>query len=130
MKKIYLFSCLIFSFAFTFYSKAQNEDKKILFQRFIELYSTGDLVNAEGTLLLFLESKVPLTEEQLIAAYNNLGATNTQLGNYIKAQEYYSNAEAVISDRHQNLLNLAAIFINKAIIYGNQKSYPSSIEYF
>jgi hypothetical protein len=68
-----------------------------------------------------LNSKNALSEKYLVAVYNNLGATNTQLGNYIKAQEYYSDAEGVIRNRLQNLLDLADIFINKAIIYGISK---------
>jgi CHAT domain-containing protein/tetratricopeptide (TPR) repeat protein len=130
LKKIILSIFILFLIDFTCYSITQDKDVKIIFQRFVKLYNSGDFINAENCLLNVLNSKNVLSEKYLVAVYNNLGATNTQLGNYIKAQEYYSDAEGVIRNRLQNLLDLADIFINKAMIYGIQKSYPSSIEYF
>ncbi len=101
-----------------------------MFQKFVELYGEGDLVNAEKKLLLVLDSKIPLNEDILIAVYNNLGATYTLLGRYKEALDYYSMAETLAKNDQNDLLTLGDIYINKAIIYGNQKSYTSSIEYF
>lgn len=103
---------------------------KLLFQRWVELYSAGDLVNAEKTLHLFLKSKAPLTDGQLSAAYNNLGATYTLLGRYYEALDYYTKAENLIRTKLETSPSLGDIFINKAIIYGYQKSYSLAIDYF
>ena len=130
MNKTFFLICIALSLVFTDYSEAQNEDKKLLFQKFLVLYSAGDLVNAEKTLLVFLKSSVPLTEEQLIAAYNNLGATCSLLGKYEDALNYYSLAETMIISEKKDPLSLGTIYVNKAIIYGYQKSYPMAIEYF
>ena len=109
---------------------AQNEDKKLLFERFVELYNNGDLVNAEATLKLFLESSVPPTKEQALAAYNNLGATYTLLGRYKDALDCYSKAETLTLKNQQNSHSIADIYINKSIIFGYQKSYSLATEYF
>ena len=130
MKRSILIIFILFSSAFTYYSKAQDEDIKVLFEKFVKLYNSGDLVGAENCLLLILNSKNPLSEEYKVAAYNNLGATCTFIGKYIEALDYYSKAENLISNNQKTPDQLAAIYINKAIIYGYQKSYPLAIEYF
>jgi CHAT domain-containing protein len=130
LKKSILLIFILFLTGFSGLLKAQDKDSKALFQKFVTLFNAGDFVNAENCLLLLLNSKNKLSEQYLVAVYNGLGATSTQLGNYTRATEYYSSAEAAISDRNSSLPDLADIFINKAIIYANQKSYQSSIEYF
>ncbi|MGA2405628.1 MAG: CHAT domain-containing tetratricopeptide repeat protein [Bacteroidales bacterium] len=130
MKKIILFFFIAFLLSFSDNSEAQNQDKKLLFQRFREQYNAGDLINAEGTLHLFLKFKVPLTEGQLTAAYNNLGAVYTFLGRYKDALDYYNRAENIISNKQRDSISLGIIYINKAIIYGYQKSYSLATEYF
>jgi len=77
-----LVSLFNISFVLIEYSEAQNEDKKLLFQKFLEQYNAGDLVKAENTLRIFLQSKIPLTNGQFIAAYSNLGAIEISLGRY------------------------------------------------
>jgi len=130
LKKIISLILILSLTGFSGFLIAQNRDVKILFQRSVTLYNSGDFINAENCLLILLNKKDYLSDKYLVAVYNNLGATNTQLGNYIKAQEYYNDAEAAISDMNPNLLDLADIYINKAIIYGYQKSYTLAIEYF
>ncbi|RPI10614.1 MAG: tetratricopeptide repeat protein, partial [Acidobacteriales bacterium] len=101
-----------------------------MFLKFGKLYSSGDLVNAEKCMLLVLESKKSVSGEYLVAAFNNLGATNTLLGKYNEALEYYDLAEAQIPEKEMIPLSLADIYINKAIIYGFQRSFTPAIEYF
>jgi CHAT domain-containing protein len=100
-----------------------------LFKRFLEQYNTGDLVNAENSLHLFLELKVPLTQEQLIAVYNNLGAIELSLGKYDQALEYNFKAESFVHNKDPNSLYLADIFNNRGNIYEIKKSYDVAIEY-
>jgi CHAT domain-containing protein/Tfp pilus assembly protein PilF len=102
----------------------------LIFQKFLEQYNVGDLVDAEATLHLFLDAKVPLNEEQLSAAYSNLGAINILLGKYDKALEYSDKAEALVSNKQLNSKALADIYINRARIYTLQKSFNSAIDYF
>lgn len=130
MKKIILLIFISFSIAFTNYSKAQDAEIKVLFQRFAKFYNSGDLVNAEEVLFSILDSKVPVPEKYLVAVYNNLGAINILLGRYDKALEYNDKAEAQIITNKQNSGSLADIYINKARIYTLQKSFYSAIEYF
>jgi CHAT domain-containing protein/tetratricopeptide (TPR) repeat protein len=129
LKRIFFLICIVFSFVFTDFSEAQNEDKKLLFQRFLEQYNAGDLVNAEKTLLIFLDSKVQLTEGQFIAAYNNLGAIEISLGKYDKALEYNFKAESYISKKDQNSQDLADIFNNRGYIFNIKKSFDVAVEY-
>ena len=55
------------------------------FQKFLNDYNSGDLINAEKTLHIFLNQTILLSKEQLIAIYNNLGVVNQTLGNFDKA---------------------------------------------
>ena len=101
-----------------------------MYKKFVDLYSAGDLVNAEKNLLQILETNILITDAQLTAVYNNLGATYTLLGRYKDALAYYGKAE-ILAKRDQNeKLSLGDIYTNMAIIFGDQKSYSSSIEYF
>ncbi len=109
---------------------AQNEDTYDLFLKFAKLYNSGDLVNAEKCMLLVLESKDSISEEYLVAAFNNLGSTNTLLGKYNEALEYYNQAEAQINEKEQSPRSLADIYINMAIIYAYKRSFAQAIEYF
>jgi CHAT domain-containing protein len=81
-------------------------------------------------MLSVLNSKDKLTPEYASAAYSNLGAVNNNLGIYEKALDYYDRAESLINDEHQYAVQLADIYINKAIILGKLKSYISAIDYF
>jgi len=129
LKKIFILICFTFSFVITGFTEAQNEDKQLLFQRFLKQYNAGDLVNAEATLHLFLDSKVPLTEGQLIAAYNNLGAIELSLGKYDKALEYNFRAESLVSVKDQNSQELADIYNNRGRIFNIKKSFDVAVEY-
>lgn len=111
-------------------SSAQIEDKESLFQRFQDSYNAGDLVSAEKNLLLILNSKYSLSEEYKAYIYNSLGVTNSLLGKYKNALEYYSKAEAIMNGTQSSSFLLGSVYINKAIIYGYQKSYPLALEYF
>jgi CHAT domain-containing protein/TPR repeat protein len=112
------------------YIIAQNLGTYDLFLKFAELYNSGDLVDAEKCMESVLESGYPISQEYLVAAYNNLGATNTLLGKYKEALEYYNLAENQITKNQKYSKSLADIYINKAIIYGFQSSNTLAIEYF
>ena len=131
MKKIIFLLLILFLIFFTTsYVKAQNEDFDNLFQKFLRFYNSGDLVNAEKCLLVVLKSPETITDEYKVFCYNNLGATCTLLGKYKNALDYYNKAEILISNKQLTSRSLADIYINKAIIYGIQKSYSSATEYF
>jgi tetratricopeptide (TPR) repeat protein len=121
--------CFLFSFIFNSYSEYQNENKEELFQRFFDLYSSGDLLNAERALIKFLESKDPLTNEQLSAGYNNLGVVNLTLGNYEKALEYNYKAENYLTKKETNTPGSADIFNNRGRILNIKKSFDQSVGY-
>lgn len=131
MKKIIFLLLILFPIFFTTsYVKAQNEDFDNLYQEFLRFYNSGDLVNAEKCLLVVLKSPETITDEYKVFFYNNLGATCTLLGKYKNALDYYNKAEILISNKQLTSRSLADIYINKAIIYGIQKSYSSATEYF
>lgn len=130
MKSRRLIVLIIISIVSSNYVISQNKDTYDLFLRFAKLYNSGDLLNAEKCMHLVLESKESLYDEYRVAAYNNLGATCTLLGNYAEALNYYDLAEIHITGQEQNALSLANIYINEAIIYGFQRSFTSAIEYF
>lgn len=129
MKKLILIISIVSSFVFNGYSQSPAENKEKLFKRFIELYDSGDLLKAEKALLLFLESKDPLTNEQLAAGYNNLGTVNLTLGNYEKALEYNYKAESFITEKEKNALVCADIFNNRGRILNIRKSFDLSVIY-
>jgi tetratricopeptide (TPR) repeat protein len=130
VKRISLIILIFISFFCSNDVISQNQGTYDLFLKFAKLYNSGDLVNAEKCMLLVLESKESISEEYLVATYNNLGATNTLLGKYKEALEYYILAETHITDKEQSALSLADIYINKAIIYNFQGSFTQAIEYF
>ena len=117
MKRLLLLLVHIFSIILINSAKAQNEDVDTLFQKFVQQYNKGDLVGAEKSLLQILVSKNTAPEEFIIATYNNLGATNTLLGKYSEAMDYYNQAESLIPDKYSSSLSLADIYVNKAFIY-------------
>ncbi|TAL80307.1 MAG: tetratricopeptide repeat protein, partial [Bacteroidetes bacterium] len=109
---------------------AQKTDTYNFFLKFNEFYKSGDLINAEEVLLSVLDPKNNASKEYIVAAYNNLGIINHHLGKYKEALEYYNLAEIHISNKKQYSRELADIYINRAIIYGIQKSYTTAIDYF
>ena len=129
MKKFILIICISSTLVFNLYPDSPTVDNKILFERFVELYSSGDLIKAEKALIQFLESKDPLTNEQLAAGYNNLGAVNLTLGNYAKALEYNLKAESFISTKDRTSILLADIYNNRGRIFNIKKSFDVSLEY-
>ena len=109
---------------------AQKADTYNLFLKYIGFYNSGDFKKAEESLKSVLNPENYPSEEYIVAAYNNLGNINNHLGKFRDALEYYNLAEAHINKKQQNFSELADIYINKAIIYGYQKSYQTAIEYF
>lgn len=130
MKQIFFLIYITYSFVFTDYCEAQSEEKVLLFQRSLKEYNTGDLVKAEGTLNQLITLKEKLSRDQLKIVYNNLGATCTLLGSFEDALNYYNKSEALINEKNKNSQDAADIYINKAIIFGYQKSYSLATEYF
>jgi len=72
----YIFSNLLF---------AQNQDTYNLFLKFSEFFNSGDLLNAQESMLSVFKTKETLPEVYIIAAYNNLGVTYYRLGKYKEA---------------------------------------------
>lgn len=116
--------------AFPNYLRAPNNDINLLFQRFAQFYNSGDLFNAEEIMFSVINSPETVTENYVVAAYNNLGAINILLGRYDNALEYNNKAEDKFKNKRQNPGTLADIYINRARIYTLQKSYNSAIDYF
>ena len=112
--------------------KISGQDTNVykLFLKYSDLYNSGDFIKAEETLFSILDPLNNPSEEYIIATYNNLGNVNNHLGKFSAALEYYDRAESLISDEHQYAIQLADIYINKAIILGKLKSYISAIDYF
>lgn len=113
------------------YSEAQVDNRLSLFTLYMTQNQKGDLLGAEQTLHLFLQSKVPLTSGQQIAGYNNLGIIYTMLGRYDKAFEYYNRAKELITlSNNKSSKEFADLCVNEAIILGYQKSYIQAIDFF
>jgi CHAT domain-containing protein len=116
--------------AFFNYSEAQTEDLDIVCQKYLTLYRSGDILNAEKCLLQIIDSgnKIPARYETFV--YNGLGVTSLFLSRYEDALKYYSLAEKSIDVKTDSTAALGSIYVNKAMIYGNLKSYPVAIDYF
>ena len=121
---------ILFFPAFINYSVAQTEDLDINCQKFLKLCNSGDILNAEKCLLQILDSGNKIPKEYGTFIYNGLGVTCTLMGRYNDALNYYSLAEKSIDVKSDSTAALGDNYINKAIIYGYQKSYPVAIEYF
>ncbi len=106
------------------------EDVDISCQKFYKLYNSGDILNAEKSLLQILDSGNKIPERYKPYIYNGLGATNTFLGRYGDALNYYILAEKSLLTKTDSSQYLRAIYVNKALIYSYQKSYPVAIDYF
>ena len=109
---------------------AQDQTTYSLFLKFSEFFKRGDFIKAEECMLSVLSSKDKLKPEYTSAAYSNLGAVKSNLGNYEKALEYYDLAETLIINEKQYSIQLADIYNNKAIILGKLKSYHFSYRLF
>jgi CHAT domain-containing protein/tetratricopeptide (TPR) repeat protein len=129
LKKPVILLVIFLSFALSGNLKAQDLDFNTLFQKFLKYYSSGDLLNAQKSLISALESDTKLNNGELIAVYNNLGVTSLALGNYAKALEYNTKAEELVSVEGNNSQELADIYNNKGHIFNIRKSYDLAIEY-
>jgi tetratricopeptide (TPR) repeat protein len=121
---------LLFSPAFIDSSRAQVDDINIIVQNFSKFYNSEDIINAEKCLLKTLSSDYKIPYRYEVYIYNNLGVTSTKLGRYREALNYYTLAEKSIYTKTDSDFYLSEIYVNKAIIYGYQKSYSNAIEYF
>ena len=127
MKKICLLVCLFISLAFTYQNEVNDEIKK-RYKKFEDYYNRGDLHNAERILFSILE--LPLNDTLKSKMYNNLGGPNILLGRYDKALEYFSMAEKIAVRFKSERKLLAAIYINKAMIYDIKNVHALAVEYF
>jgi tetratricopeptide (TPR) repeat protein len=98
-----------------------------LFEKFKESYIKGDLVEAEKILLSSFN--LPLSDPQKGTTYSNLGAIYILLGKFDDALKIFTMAESLLL-KNDNDWGLGAIYINKAIIFNNQKSYDQAIAYY
>jgi tetratricopeptide (TPR) repeat protein len=130
LKKFISLLFILFFTAFENYSGAQVEDINNIIQRFSRFYNSGDIINAEKCLLQALDPNFKIPYRYEVYIYTNLGVSNTLLGRYSRAMNYYNLAEKSIYTKTDSALYLSIIYVNKAIIYGYQKSYSNAIEYF
>jgi CHAT domain-containing protein/tetratricopeptide (TPR) repeat protein len=130
LKKFISLLFILFFTAFENYSRAQVEDINNIVQRFLKFYNSGDIINAEKCLLRALDSDFKIPYRYEVYIYTNLGVSNTLLGRYSRAMNYYNLAEKSIYTKTDSAFYLSIIYVNKAIIYGYQKSYLNAIEYF
>jgi CHAT domain-containing protein/tetratricopeptide (TPR) repeat protein len=87
------------------------------------------MLNAEKVLSFIIESKIELTNNQILAVYNNLDVVNSSLGNFDKALEYSFKAESYASKQEQNSQDMADIYVNRGHLFNIKKSYDVAIEY-
>jgi CHAT domain-containing protein len=130
LKKFISLLFILFFTAFVNYSGAQVEDINNIVQGFSKFYKSEDIINAEKCLLQAFDSDFKIPYRYEVYIYTNLGVTSTKLGRYSEALNYYSLAEKSIYTKTDSDLYLSDIYVNKAIIYGYQKSYSNAIEYF
>ena len=130
MKKLILFITILLFPAFVNYSEAQTEDIYTRSQKIYELLNHGDFVNAEKFLLQVVNSGKKIPGEYKVFIYNSLGAASTSLGRYSDALNYYNLAEKSVLSKADTSLYLGGIYVNKALIYENQKSFSTAIEYY
>jgi tetratricopeptide (TPR) repeat protein len=88
------------------------------------------MLNAEKGLLQLVNSGIRIPDGYKAFIYNNLGVTSTFLRRYPDALNYFSLAEKSLYTRADSSSYLSDIYVNKALIYGNLKSYPVAIDYF
>ena len=110
--------------------KGQKEPIEAAADQFMKLFPAGDFVGAERSLMLIIDSGYEVPTEYRIFFYNGLGATNTIFSRYDEALYYYSMAEKYVVTDSDTLLYLSTIYINKAKVYGYQKSYDVAEDYF
>jgi tetratricopeptide (TPR) repeat protein len=130
VKRIILLFILLFLPVFSYNLRAQVEDINILVQKVQRFYSSGDLLSAQKCLVQILESKDKISKRYEVYCYTNMGVINSSLGKYNDALNYYNLAERSIYTKADSDFYLRDIYVNKAIIYGYQKSYPVAIDYF
>ncbi len=130
LKKFISILIILFLPAFLNYSGAQTEDLDISFQKFYKLYNSGDILNADKCLLQILDSDNKIPDNYYPFIYIGFGITSTSLGRYGDALNYYNQAEKSLKTRSDSSRYLSIIYVNKALIYGFQKSYPVAIEYY
>jgi len=108
---------------------SQNADFNTVFQKFLKYYNSGDILNAEKSLLSVFDSNDTLNNNQIIAVYNNLCVISLTLGNFDKALEYNFKAESFVTKQDQNSQNLADIYNNRGHLFNIKKSFDMAIDY-
>jgi len=127
MKKVSLFLLSVYLVINSL--TAQKAETYNQFLRYVELYNSGNFAGAEKCMLSVLNSGDKVPEVYITAAYNNLGLIRKNFGLYSEALDYYNLAENAVSNRQQNSVLLADIYVNKSRIHTFRKSYTTAIEY-
>jgi len=127
MKKVSLFLLSVYLVINSL--TAQKAETYNQFLRYVELYNSGDFAGAEKCMVSVLNSGDKVPEVYITAAYNNLGLIRKNFGLYSEALDYYNLAENAVSNRQQNSVLLADIYVNKSRIHTFRKSYTTAIEY-
>ena len=83
----------------------------------------------EKSLTSIIDLNDSLTNNQLVALFNNLGVISLTLGKYDKALEYNFKAESLINKNDNISQDLADIYNNRGYIYNVKKSFDVAIEY-
>jgi len=129
LKKLILHVFFSFSLVLSNNLIAQEVEFNAHFQTFLKYYNSGDILNAEKSLISILKSSDSLTKSRLIAVYNNLGVISLTLGKYDKALEYNFKAESLVSNKNQNSQSLADIYTNRGYIFIIKKTFDVAIDY-
>jgi len=130
LKRFITLFIIFYFFAFELRLIAQTENIYAATQEFLELYNSGDIINAEKCLLQVIDSGYRIPKEYEFFIYTALGNTSSFLGRYKTALNYYNLAERSAFTTNDSSSDLGDIYINKAIIYGYQKSYEVAIDFF
>jgi CHAT domain-containing protein len=130
LKKFISILIILFLPVFLNISRAQKEDLNSSLHKFYKLYMSGEFFKAEKCLLRIIDSDIKIPDSYYPYIYNSFGATYSLLGRYGDALNYFNLAEKSLKTRSDSSAYLSDIYINKASIYGYQKSYPVSIEYY
>lgn len=115
-----------------FPSDSLDELRKYYSNKGFDYYMTGDYDKAEESLLKALEiKKIIFSEfdERIANSHINLGIIYGNIWKFETALQHYDSAEIIYQYIDPNHINIAAIYINKAIIFRLLHDYGKAISY-
>jgi CHAT domain-containing protein/tetratricopeptide (TPR) repeat protein len=96
---------------------------------FSRSYNSSDFISAEKTLMQLLDPQLKVPPAFLPYIYCNLGVTNTALGRYGDAINFYNKGEAATRTHSDSVNYLSEIYINKGLILEYNRSFREAIDY-